>query len=158
MLLSKSSEQKRETLSVLPILPKEFTSLVSFFLPVSTKLCVCAKSLQSRPTLVTLCTTGPRLLCTRDSPARILEWVAIPFSRGSSRFRNRIHLLHLLHWQMGFFVFFFFFNHQHHLGSPVQSCTTKYFISTIFQNTWVLLSIEGTHTACLSLNCYNKIP
>ena len=70
MLLSKSSEQKRETLSVLPILPKEFTSLVYFFLPVSTKLCVCAKSLQSRPTLVTLCTTGPRLLCTCDSPGK----------------------------------------------------------------------------------------
>ena len=31
--------------------------------------------------------------------ARILEWVTIPFSRGSSQRRDRIHrLLHLLHW------------------------------------------------------------
>ena len=30
------------------------------------------------------------------SQARVLEWVAIYFSRGSSRFRDRIHL----HWQV----------------------------------------------------------
>jgi len=32
--------------------------------------------------------------------ARILEWVAISFSRGSSQPRDRTYgLLHLLHWQ-----------------------------------------------------------
>ena len=33
--------------------------------------------------------------------ARILEWVAMPSSRGSSRPRDRPCLLHLLHWQAG---------------------------------------------------------
>ena len=35
--------------------------------------------------------------------ARILEWVAISFSRGSSqpRDRTRISCMHLLHWQVG---------------------------------------------------------
>ena len=31
--------------------------------------------------------------------ARILEWVAIPFSRGSSRLRDQTHIFCLLHWQ-----------------------------------------------------------
>ena len=48
---------------------------------------------------------------------RILEWVAMPFSKGSSPPRDRIHvsyphLLCLLHWQPGSV-------HQHHLGNPV---------------------------------------
>src|SRR5574341_1868764 len=34
--------------------------------------------------------------------ARILEWVAMPFSRGSSCQALNLHLLHLLHWQAGF--------------------------------------------------------
>ena len=35
--------------------------------------------------------------------ARILEWVAISFSRGSSQPRDRTHIscMHLLHWQVG---------------------------------------------------------
>ena len=33
--------------------------------------------------------------------ARILEWVAMPSSRGSSRLRDQTRLLHLLHWQEG---------------------------------------------------------
>ena len=35
--------------------------------------------------------------------ARMLEWVAIPFSKGSSQSQvlNHPHLLHLLHWQVG---------------------------------------------------------
>ena len=38
-----------------------------------------------------------------DSPARILEWVAIPFSRGPSQPRSRtcVSYPHLLHWQVG---------------------------------------------------------
>ena len=40
------------------------------------------------------------------SQARILEWVAISFSRGSSRPRNQTHISYLLHWQAGFFFFF----------------------------------------------------
>ena len=33
--------------------------------------------------------------------ARILEWVAMPSSRGSSRPRDRTHISCLLHWQAG---------------------------------------------------------
>ena len=33
--------------------------------------------------------------------ARLLEWVAKPFSRGSSRPRDRTHISCLLHWQAG---------------------------------------------------------
>ena len=33
------------------------------------------------------------------SQARILKWVAIPFSGGSFWPRDQTHLLHLLHWQ-----------------------------------------------------------
>ena len=52
--------------------------------------------------------------------ARILEWVAMPSSRGSSLIQGwNLYLLYLLHWQAGFFFFFFFFfNHQCYQGSP----------------------------------------
>ena len=33
--------------------------------------------------------------------ARILEWVATPFSRGSSQFRDQTPVSRLLHWQTG---------------------------------------------------------
>ena len=33
------------------------------------------------------------------SQARILEWIAMPSSRGSSRPRNQTHISCLLHWQ-----------------------------------------------------------
>ena len=33
--------------------------------------------------------------------ARVLEWVAMPFSRGSSWPRDQTHVTGLLHWQMG---------------------------------------------------------
>ena len=33
--------------------------------------------------------------------ARTLEWVAMPSSRRSSQPRDRVHLLHRLHWQAG---------------------------------------------------------
>ena len=44
-------------------------------------------------------------------PARILEWVAISYSRVSSRPRDQTHLLHLLHWQVDSLPL-------GHLGSP----------------------------------------
>ena len=34
--------------------------------------------------------------------ARILEWVAIPFSRGSALEGSNQNLLHFLHWQVGY--------------------------------------------------------
>ena len=62
---------------------------------------VCAKLPQSHPTLPPHGLQPTRLLCPWDSPARILEWVAMLFSRGSSRPRDRIHVSCLLHWQAG---------------------------------------------------------
>ena len=51
-----------------------------------------------------------RLLSMGILQARILEWVATGFSRGSSRPRGLIHVSCIGRW-----VFFY---HQHHLGSP----------------------------------------
>ena len=50
-----------------------------------TGACMCAKSLQSCPTLCSL--TDSRLLCPRDSLRR-LESVALPFSKASSQPRD----------------------------------------------------------------------
>ena len=62
---------------------------------------ICAKQLQS---CLTLCNpmdyNPPGSSVHGILPARILEWVAIFFSRGSSQGSN-LHLLHLLHWQAG---------------------------------------------------------
>ena len=49
----------------------------------------------SRSVMLTLCyprTAAPRLLCPWVLQARLLEWVAIPFSRGSSSPRDRIQV------------------------------------------------------------------
>ena len=42
-------------------------------------------------------------LCPWVSQARILEWVAISFSRGSSCPKDQTRLFHLLNWQVDFF-------------------------------------------------------
>ena len=74
-------------------------------------LCLRVKSVQSRPTLC-----KPMTLCSSLGSsvhgilqARILEWVAMPFSRGSSWPRGRTHVSHvscigrriLYHWAIG---------------------------------------------------------
>ena len=50
----------------------------------------------------------------RISHARILEWVAMPSSRGSSRLGSNPRLLPLPRWQEASL----FPYHQHHLGNP----------------------------------------
>ena len=63
---------------------------------VLTYTCKHAKSLQSCPTLCD--TVGlPGCLVPGILQAGVLEWVAVPFSRGSSRTR----ISYLLHWQAG---------------------------------------------------------
>ena len=55
--------------------------------------------------------------------ARILEWVAISFSRGSTWPRDQTHISwHLLHWQAGFFCLFvcFVFLPPSHLEQRTQ--------------------------------------
>ena len=76
----------------------------AFLLFVSLNLvygCVHAKSLQSCLTLCnTLDSSPPGSSVHGILQARILEWVAMPSSRGSSRLGDRTCLSHcLLHWQ-----------------------------------------------------------
>ena len=75
--------------------------------------CVCAELLQSCPTLCNSMDCSPPGCSVHGIlQARILEWVAMPSSRGPSQPRDRIYLSHvscmgrqiLCHW--------------HHLGSP----------------------------------------
>ena len=49
--------------------------------------------------------------------ARILQWAAMPSSRGSARPRTEPEALCLLHWQAVFLLFFL--NHWSQLGSPI---------------------------------------
>ena len=51
-----------------------------------------AKSLGHIRLFVTLWAVADRLLCPWDSSGKILEWVAISFSRGSSWPRNQTHI------------------------------------------------------------------
>ena len=62
--------------------------------------CMHAKSLQSCPTLCDSMNCSPPGSSVHGIlQARILEWVAIPSSRGSSQGSN-LHVLCLLHWQV----------------------------------------------------------
>ena len=61
-----------------------------------------AKSLQLCPSLYdTMDCSSPGSSVHGILQARILEWVAMPLSRGSSRPRDSTCVLRLLHWQMG---------------------------------------------------------
>ena len=51
------------------------------------RVCVCVLSYALL--LVMLWTKPTRLLCPWDFPARVLEWVAMPFSRASSQTRDQ---------------------------------------------------------------------
>ena len=65
--------------------------------------CVCAKLLQPCPTLcdpMDCSSTGSSV--HGHFQARILEWFAMPSSRGSSWPRDRTHISGLLHWQAGY--------------------------------------------------------
>ena len=64
--------------------------------------CMCAKSLQSCRTLCNLMDCSPPGSFIHGIlQARILEWVAMPSSKGSSWPRDRTCLLGFLHWQVG---------------------------------------------------------
>ena len=66
--------------------PAVSSSLFSMSVP---PLCLCAKSLQSRPTLCDPVDHSPSgSSAPGHSQARILEWVAMPSSRGSSQPRD----------------------------------------------------------------------
>ena len=63
---------------------------------------VCAESLQWRPVLCdpTDCSL-PGFYAHGILQARMLEWLAIPSSRGSSRLRDQTAISRLPHWQVG---------------------------------------------------------
>ena len=65
-------------------------------------VCVCAQSLQSCLTLcISMDCSPPGSSILGILQIRILEWVAMPCSRGSSRHEgSNFHLLCLLHWWM----------------------------------------------------------
>ena len=66
---------------------------------------MCAKSLQLCPTLMRPYGLQPaRLFCPWVLQARILEWMAISFSRGSSQPRDQTRVLGLLALAGGFFT------------------------------------------------------
>ena len=66
-------------------------------------VCMRAKLLQLCPTLFNPMGRSPPGSSVHGIlQARILEWVAISVSRGSSRPRDQTHVsLHLQHWQVG---------------------------------------------------------
>ena len=77
-------------------------------------VCTCAKSLQSRPALCHPVDYSPPGSSAHGTlQARILEWVAIAFSRASSRPRDWTHVSYVS--CLGRRVLF----HQCHLGSPL---------------------------------------
>ena len=65
-------------------------------------LCVCAKSFQLWLTLYnSLDFSQPGSSFHGILQARILEWIGMPSSRGSSQPMDQTHVSHLLHWQAG---------------------------------------------------------
>ena len=66
-------------------------------------ICVCAKLLQSCPTLCNpMDCSLPGSSIHGILQARILEWVVMPSSRGSSQPRDQTCVSCLLHWQAGY--------------------------------------------------------
>ena len=65
-------------------------------------LCMCAKSLRLYLTLCNSVDCSPPGFSVHEIlQARILVWVAMPSSRGSSRSRNQTRVSSLLHWPVG---------------------------------------------------------
>ena len=87
---------------------------VPWFLNNFYQCAVCANSLQSCPTLCTPMNCTPLGTFVHGIlQARMLEWVAMPSSRGSSQSRDRTHISYVS-W-IGRQVLY----HKHHLGSPL---------------------------------------
>ena len=57
----------------------------------SVRMCVCARSVMFN-SLQTPGLKPTRLLCPWDFPGRILEWVAVSFSRGSFQPQHQTHI------------------------------------------------------------------
>ena len=80
-----------------------------------TIVCLCGKSLQSCPGLCNpLDCSPPGSSVHGILQARILEWVAMPSSTGSSQPRDWTHVSHLS------YISRWFLYHQHHLGRTTE--------------------------------------
>jgi len=90
--------------------------------------CVRAKSLQS---CLTLCNTMdcslPGSSVHGTLQARIMEWVAVPFSRGPSQPRDQTRISRLLHWKAGSLP-------RASLGQPLWFITMFYQITFITEH------------------------
>ena len=85
-----------------------------------------------------------RLLCPWTFQARILEWVAMPSSRGSSQPRDQIHVSCI-----GRQVLY----HQRHLGSPAWQSIGGQFRNIFFMNR-IKKNLKGKYNeeVCHSIN------
>ena len=89
--------------SWVPALCPRCLSYLFLLKPQHNPLSVCVKVIPSCPTLCNPMDCSPSgSFVHRIFQARILEWVAIPFSRGSSRPRNRTQVSHI---PAEFFIF-----------------------------------------------------
>ena len=66
-------------------------------------VCVCTQSFSPVQLFATLWTIACQAPVHGILQARILEWIVISFSRGSSQPRDQMRLLDLLHWQVDSF-------------------------------------------------------
>ena len=113
-----------------------------------------AKSLQSGPTLCNPMDCSPPGSCLHGILlARILEWVATPFSRGSSQPRDRSRLPDIS--CIGGKVLYYW----HHLGRPVQVYTR--FLWGLVSVTWPeplgqMYAVKWKEHTIQSLNYYLK--
>ena len=83
-------------------------------------ICVCAKSLQSCLTLCNPMDCSPSGSSVHGIlQVRILEWIAVPFSKEYSRLRDRTHTSYVS-WVSRQVLY-----HWHHLGSYGFLCYTK---------------------------------
>ena len=115
------------------------------------KCCVCAKSLQSRPTLY------DPMDCSLPGPsvggipqARILEWAAIPFSRTPSRPKDRTRVSHVSRWWAGS-------SPLAPLGKPTQYCTRyllRYLFSMILNENEGVVWSWSYHRPSLNLSLF----
>ena len=103
---------------------------------------VSVKSLQTSLTLCNSMDCSPPSFSVHGIlKTRILEWVAMPSSRGSARPKDRIHISHVS--CIGRQVLY----HKHHLGSPksTRSLHKNQFCLVMYRNIRSLCCAPGTN-------------
>ena len=111
--------------------------------------CICARSLESCPTLCdpTDC-SPPGSAVRRISQARILEWVAISFSRGSSQPRDQTQVSHIAG---GFFTVWATREAQRRVGVHLNSESSSWRDSCLYVHPFNTgLQIPREQTPCLN--------